>query len=162
MGICIRGLATVLMLLAGLCVDNVRADGFSPAEKEVSAMLDSYIASFAEKKAQEVAVFLHVPMTAIFDTGVVVLDTVSQVVRYVQSIQSKLAEVGYAYSDWTKFQVQEVGSSLVIASTSAARYDGNGGLIAETGSTYVLRKTEDGWKIATFISHDPDRVLALE
>ena len=51
---------------------------------------------------------------------------------------------------------------LVVASTSAVRYNGENGAIAETGSTYVLRKTEEGWKIATFISHAPDRVLALD
>ena len=162
MSVCVRFLVAILMLTAGVCADNARAEGLSPAEEEVSVMLDSYTASFAGKRAEEVAFFFHIPMTTIFDTGVVALDTGTDVIRYVQSIQNRLVEMDYAYSEWTKFQIKELTSSLVIASTSAARYDGNGGLIAETGSTYVLRKTEDGWKIVTFINHDPDQVLVLE
>ena len=162
MSICVRCLVAILMLVAVICAGNARAQGLSSAEEEASAMLDSYVASFAGTRAEAVAFFFHVPMTTIFDTGVVALARGSDVVRYVQSIQSKLAEMDYAYSDWTKFRIKELSPGLVIASTAAARYDGNGGLIAETGSTYVLRRAEDGWKIAIFISHDPDRVLALD
>ena len=101
-------------------------------------------------------------MLVVFDTGVVAMNRNLDIVRYVQSIQSKLAELDYTYSNWTKLRIKELSSGLVVASTSAVRYNGDGGIIAETGSTYVLRKAEDGWKIATFISHAPDRVLALD
>ena len=82
--------------------------------------------------------------------------------RYVQSIQNNLVAVDYAYSIWTDVRIKEMHPRLVVASTSAVRYNGDNGTIAATGSTYVLRKTEEGWKIATFISHAPDRVLALD
>ena len=142
--------------------DDARTEELSSAEKEASAVLESYTASFASKSAEEVVPFFHVPMLVVFDTGVVAMNRNRDIVRYVQSIQSKLAELDYTYSNWTKLRIKELSSGLVVASTSAVRYNGDGGIIAETGSTYVLRKAEDGWKIATFISHAPDRVLALD
>ena len=162
MSICVQRLLAALILVAAAWTDDARTEELSSAEKEVSVMLESYTASFAGKSAEEMVPFFHVPMLSVFDTGVVAMNRNRDIVRYVQSIQSKLAELDYTYSNWTKLRIKELSSGLVVASTSAVRYNGDGGIIAETGSTYVLRKAEDGWKIATFISHAPDRVLALD
>ena len=162
MSICFQRLLATLVLVAAAWTDDARAEELSSAEKEASAMLESYTASFASKSAEEMVPFFHIPMLVVFDTGVVAMNRNLDIVRYVQSIQSKLTEMDYAYSNWTKLRIKELNSGLVVASTSAIRYNGDGGIIAETGSTYVLRKTEDGWKIATFISHAPDRVLPLD
>ena len=162
MSICFQRLLATLVLVAAAWTDDARAEELSSAEKEASAMLESYTASFASKSAEEMVSFFHIPMLAVFDTGVVAMNRNLDIVRYVQSIQSKLTEMDYAYSNWTKLRIKELNSGLVVASTSAIRYNGDGGIIAETGSTYVLRKAEDGWKIATFISHAPDRVLPLD
>ncbi|MFP6714998.1 MAG: nuclear transport factor 2 family protein [Alphaproteobacteria bacterium] len=162
MSICFQRLLATLVLVAAAWTDDARAEELSSAEKEASAMLESYTASFASKSAEEMVPFFHIPMLVVFDTGVVAMNRNLDIVRYVQSIQSKLTEMDYAYSNWTKLRIKELNSGLVVASTSAIRYNGDGGIIAETGSTYVLRKAEDGWKIATFISHAPDRVLPLD
>ena len=162
MSICFQRLLATLVLVAAAWTDDARAEELSSAEKEASAMLESYTASFASKSAEEMVPFFHIPMLAVFDTGVVAMNRNLDIVRYVQSIQTKLTEMDYAYSNWTKLRIKELNSGLVVASTSAIRYNGDGGIIAETGSTYVLRKAEDGWKIATFISHAPDRVLPLD
>ena len=162
MSICFQRLLATLVLVAAAWTDDARAEELSSAEKEASAMLESYTASFASKSAEEMVPFFHIPMLTVFDTGVVAMNRNLDIVRYVQSIQSKLTEMDYAYSNWTKLRIKELNSGLVVASTSAIRYNGDGGIIAETGSTYVLRKAEDGWKIATFISHAPDRVLPLD
>jgi ketosteroid isomerase-like protein len=162
MSICFQRLLATLVLVAAAWTDDARAEELSSAEKEASAMLESYTASFASKSAEEMIPFFHIPMLAVFDTGVVAMNRNLDIVRYVQSIQSKLTEMDYAYSNWTKLRIKELNSGLVVASTSAIRYNRDGGIIAETGSTYVLRKAEDGWKIATFISHAPDRVLPLD
>ena len=162
MSICFQRLLATLILVTAAWADDARTEELSSAEKEASAVLESYTASFASKSAEEVVPFFHVPMLVVFDTGVVAMNRNLDIVRYVQSIQSKLAELDYTYSNWTKLRIKELSSGLVVASTSAVRYNGDGGIIAETGSTYVLRKAEDGWKIATFISHAPDRVLALD
>ena len=162
MSICFQRLLATLILVTSAWADDARTEELSSAEKEASAVLESYTASFASKSAEEVVPFFHVPMLVVFETGVVAMNRNLDIVRYVQSIQSKLAELDYTYSNWTKLRIKELSSGLVVASTSAVRYNGDGGIIAETGSTYVLRKAEDGWKIATFISHAPDRVLALD
>ena len=162
MSICFQRLLATLVLVAAAWTDDARAEELSSAEKEASAMLESYTASFASKSAEEMVPFFHIPMLVVFDTGVVAMNRDLDIVRYVQSIQSKLTEMDYAYSNWTKLRIKELNSGLVVASTSAIRYNGDGGIIAETGSTYVLRKAEDGWKIATFIRHAPDRVLPLD
>ncbi len=162
MSICFQRLLATLILVTAAWADDARTEELSSAEKEASAVLESYTASFAGKSAEEMVLFFHVPMLAVFDTGVVAMNRNRYILRYVQSNQSKLAELYYSYSNWTKLRIKELSSGLVVASTSAVRYNGDGGIIAETGSTYVLRKAEDEWKIATFISHAPDRVLALD
>ena len=162
MCVCFKRLSAILLLLSLGWVGSASAQEITSAESEVSAFLNSYSASFGTKTAEEVAVYFHVPMSVVFDTGVVVMTRSLDVVRYIQSIQNNLVAVDYAYSIWTEVRIKEMHPRLVVASTSAVRYNGDNGAIAETGSSYVLRKTEEGWKIATFISHAPDRVLALD
>ena len=62
-------------------------------------MLESYTSSFSSKSAEEVVPFFHVPMLAVVDTGVVAMNRNLDIICYVQSIQSKLAEMDYAYSE---------------------------------------------------------------
>ena len=157
-----KRLFVILLFVSLGWIGSAPAQEITSAESEVSAFLNSYSASFGTKSAEEVAVFFHVPTSVVFDTGVVVMTRSLDVIRYVQSIQNNLAAIDYAYSIWTDVRIKEIHPRLVVASTSAVRYNGENGAIAETGSTYVLRKTEEGWKIATFISHAPDRVLALD
>jgi hypothetical protein len=44
-------------------------------------------------------------------------------------------------------------------SVSRVRYKSDGQELEQLGETYTLRRTDDGWKIAVAMIHDPDTVL---
>ena len=73
MCVCFKRLFAILLFVSLGWVGSVPAQEITLAESEVSAFLNSYSASFGTKSAEEVAVFFHVPMSVVFDTGVVVM-----------------------------------------------------------------------------------------
>jgi len=47
-------------------------------------------------------------------------------------------------------------------STQTVRYKTDGQELEKVGFTYVLRKTNEGWKVAALVGHDPTSVLRLD
>jgi len=73
-----------------------------------------------------------------------------------------LKERNFARSEWARLKTKSLGTGVVIASALAIRYKQDGQELQRFGVTYLLRKTDDGWKLVSYASHDPASVLALE
>jgi hypothetical protein len=57
--------------------------------------------------------------------------------------------------------VKQLGANLAVLSAGVIRYRTDGALLERFGATYMFRKTDSGWKIATLAVHDADAVLEL-
>jgi ketosteroid isomerase-like protein len=59
-------------------------------------------------------------------------------------------------------QMKRLSATTTLASGVAIRYKTDGQELERTGVTYVLHKTDNGWKIAVTVGHDPESVPRLE
>ena len=53
-------------------------------------------------------------------------------------------------------------AGVAVVSTRTVRYKADGQELERIGFTYLLRKTNEGWKIAVLVGHDPANVLRLD
>lgn len=61
-----------------------------------------------------------------------------------------------------QLHVKQLSSRVALASAEILRYKAGGELLERVGASYVLRRTNEGWKIPAIVTHDPDSVLRLE
>jgi hypothetical protein len=66
---------------------------------------------------------------------------------------------GYARSELMDFHVKQMSENAALVSVSRARYAIDGRELERLGETYMLRRTEAGWKIAVAMIHDPEAIL---
>lgn len=156
-----------LGLVLGLALASPTAPGavareLTADETAIVKLLHDYVESFAGKEATEIAGYYHVPSSVVYAGGVVVMVSTLEVARFVNSVQRNLAEQGYTRSEWIQLHVKQMSAKLALASTAVIHYNGDDEVLAESGTTYVFRKTDEGWKIATLLLHDPDAVLSLQ
>ncbi len=65
----------------------------------------------------------------------------------------------YSHSKFTNIRIKQLSEALAIVSGIDVKYDNSGNDLQRSGSTYVLRKTSTGWKIAAILMHDPVNAL---
>jgi hypothetical protein len=65
----------------------------------------------------------------------------------------------YARSELTDLHVQEMSENTAFVSVSRVRYTSDGQELERLGETYTLWRTDDGWKIAVAMIHDPDTIF---
>jgi len=95
--------------------------------------------------------------------GVRVLATRAEIEAWMSSFWTQLKERLFARA--TKFsplRVRRVSANAAFASVRFVRYDVRGQELERIGATYVLHKTDTGWKIVAIVTHDPSEVLRLE
>ena len=63
---------------------------------------------------------------------------------------------GYGRSEFEPGYAKSLSSSAALIGGVAVRYKTNGEQLERAGITYVLHKTESGWKFAAVILHDPN------
>ena len=60
---------------------------------------------------------------------------------------------------WVDINVHMIDKNLAIASNTAARYLENGDEFNRVGVTYMMRKTNNEWRITSFMVHDAAGVI---
>jgi hypothetical protein len=68
---------------------------------------------------------------------------------------------GFARTELNNLHVKRLSTTSVLASGVAVRSKVDGQDL-RVGVTYILHKTNSGWRIAVLVVHDTDSVLGLE
>ena len=103
--------------------------------------------------------YFHIPCMFIPPQGVRVLATATDVEALLTKVMESLNARNYARSELMHRYVKQMSGNTALVSVSRIRYATDGRELERVGETYTLRKTEDGWKIAVAMIHDPDTVL---
>jgi len=81
---------------------------------------------------------------------------------WVSAFVARQRERGYARQEVPQLHVRQMSSNVALASAEIVRYKAGGELLERVGASYLLRRTNEGWKITAVITHDPDTVFRLE
>ena len=119
----------------------------------VSQTLEEYYRAFSTLNIREILPFLHEPALLIGPLGVIPLPTASAIEPIFGPVMDSLRARGYTRSELDSPEVRMLGGESALAIGIAIRYGADGVEMERAGISYLLRKTEDIWKIAVMVLH---------
>jgi hypothetical protein len=128
---------------------------------EVAAIqvLADYYAAFSTLDPQAFLPYFHEPSLAIGPQGIFAAPTHAILATALAPAIEDFKARGYCRSELRVHHTQALSATATIATGVAIRYKADGDELERVGVTYVLHKTDHGWKIAVMILHDQETVI---
>ena len=123
---------------------------------DVTLFLNSYYTTFSTLDVETIAPFFHEPCLFVSPQGVVSAPTYADVKDVFTAIAESLRSRGYDRSELANLEVQQMSDTTTLASGVAVRYKGDGHELERVGVTYILQKSDTGWRIAVTVIHDAE------
>lgn len=156
---------TLLLLFTGVAfglVPSVRLAEGQDDKAAVTRLLNDYFRAFGKLDVQAILPYYLEPSVLITQRGVATMPTHAAMATAFTPLMEGLRTRGYARSELAMLQMKRLSATTTLASGVAIRYKTDGQELERTGVTYVLHKTDNGWKIAVTVGHDPESVPRLE
>ncbi len=135
-------------------------DEIGKIKQEVTAVVHRYYQLFTERnmKALPQEIF-HLPFVLLAPEGAQVELTAEAMTTRNEGNLKRLLESGWDRSEFPSPQVCVLNSGAAIASGKFFRYKKDGSVLSENAVTYILGKTDKGWRIVTFGGHGLERIV---
>ena len=124
-------------------------------ETAIRHMLDELFESFQTLDPRAMVRYYHLPSMAISAQGVSVMSTPADVEARFDRLMRRLRGQDYARSDYSEAGITMLGKTLAQLRVTGARYKRDGNVLEPLNVSYLLRKTDAGWKVVVLTSHDP-------
>lgn len=132
----------------GACRDASPADG-------ILEVLDAHHEALDGGDAADAAAFVHRPCTVVTRWGAYVLSDRGEIVDAFTSVQRHLRARGCRRTERRDVRVEPLGDHLARARALSVRYEAEERELERVATTYVLRRTDRGWRIAVLVEHEP-------
>jgi ketosteroid isomerase-like protein len=106
--------------------------------------------------------YYHEPVTFMGAGGVTSYATRAEAIPLLAQFFGRLRGMGAMRTEWTESHIKELGDTLAVADIGLARFTTDGREVERTAFTYLLHKTDAGWKIAVLASHPADSMLHVD
>ena len=126
-------------------------------ETAVRDTLDAYYRAFSTLSVQAILPYLNEPAMLVGPQGVIPLPTPQAIAPIFGPVMEGLRTRGYARSELGSLEVTMLGAQSAFANGIAIRYGGDGEELERAGISYLLRATDDAWKIAAMVLHGAPR-----
>jgi SnoaL-like domain len=125
-------------------------------DEPVNQVIADYYRDFSTLNVQAIVPYFNEPSLLVGPQGVIPIADRTALVAVFGPVMEGLRAKGYGRSELEVGYAKSLNSSAALISGVAVRYKTDGQQLERAGVTYVLHKTEKGWKFATVILHDPD------
>jgi ketosteroid isomerase-like protein len=122
-------------------------------ETAIRQTLDEYYRAFSSLNIQAILPYLNQPAILIGPLGVIPLPTPSAIEPIFGPVMENLRTREYTRSELGPPEIRVLGAQSALATGIAIRYGSNGEELERAGITYLLRKTDDAWRIAVMVLH---------
>jgi|HubBroStandDraft_6_1064221.scaffolds.fasta_scaffold05228_4 hypothetical protein len=126
------------------------------ANEAVNQVIADYYRDFSTLNVQAILPYFNAPSLLVGPQGVIPISDRAELVAVFGPVMEGLRAKGYSRSELEVGYVKSLSSSAALIGGAAVRYKIDGQELDRVGVTYVLHKTEGGWKFATVILHDVD------
>lgn len=123
-------------------------------EAAVRRMLAGYYAAFGTLDLSAILPFFHEPAVLIGALGVFPAPGRQTLAGMLAAGIEHMRAAGYARSELDLSQLTLLSEADALALGVATRYRIDGSILERVGVTYVLHKSDAGWKIAVLVMHD--------
>jgi hypothetical protein len=127
------------------------------ANESVNQVIADYYRDFSTLNVQAILPYFNEPSLLVGPQGVIPIPNHSALVAVFGPVMQGLRAKGYGRSEFELGYAKSLSSSAALIGGVAVRYNADDQLLERVGITYLLHKTENGWKFAALILHDPDR-----
>jgi hypothetical protein len=127
------------------------------ANESVNQVIADYYRDFSTLNVQAILPYFNEPSLLVGPQGVIPIPNHSALVAVFGPVMQGLRAKGYGRSEFEPGYAKSLSSSAALIGGVAVRYNADDQLLERVGITYLLHKTESGWKFATLVLHDPDR-----
>lgn len=142
---------------------GMSAADIEATKKAVVAHIDKYYATFVELKPDVLAKeIFHSPWIVIGGGGPQADMTVAQAQERFAASMKQLTESGWARSQFTTESVCVLNANAAIASGYNTRYKKDGSVMSVGGTTYILGKAKDGWKIISYSGSQKGKLVRCD
>jgi ketosteroid isomerase-like protein len=128
----------------------------------VSRVLADYFNAFGTLDMQAILPYYHEPCLLVGPQGVVAMPTHDAMAATLEPMLESLRTRGYARSEFNAPHIKQMSATAALVSGVAVRFKADGQELERLGVSYLLHKTDDGWKIAATVVHDADKVVRSE
>lgn len=123
---------------------------------DLDAFFDSYRRAYTDLDLDDVMAHYSVPLLSLAPEDTFWLTSEPDVRKVMGAYLDTLAESGYDHGEIDEIVYHPLTDRDVIASSAWTRYDGEGAVFERLGTTYLLRETDDEWRILALTLHDPE------
>ena len=126
------------------------------ANEAVSRVIADYYRDFSTLNVQAILPYFNEPSLLVGPQGVFPIPNHAALVAVFGPVMEGLRGKGYGRSEFEPDYTRSLSSSAALVVGVAVRYNTEGQQLEHVGITYVVHKTENAWKFATVILHDPN------
>jgi len=160
--------ASLFVILALSGSGPAAAQELSSSEEALIKMaaqlhVEHYYDLYYEQNPEALATSIFtLPWMVMGGNGITVRTTEEENLDYFSSAIAGLLERGWDKSTFSTENVCVLGAGAAIVSGTNTRTRADGSVMSVGGVSYMIGKTEAGWRIVSFASHSTDKVVRCD
>lgn len=119
-------------------------------------MFDEYFEAFSNKEFDKILdKYYDIPFIIYDQNNTIVLNNRNELLSFLENASNQLDKGNYGYSKTNFFEEFREDNNLIILEMNYTRYQKDGSVMGnkEMTATYVLRKSDENYKIISLIPH---------
>ena len=126
------------------------------ANESVNQVIADYYRDFSTLNVQAILPYFNEPSLLVGPQGVIPIPDHAALAAVFGAVMEGLRGKGYDRSEFEAGYIKSLSSSAALIGGVIVRYKMDGQELERAGITYLLHKTDSGWKFATVVLHDPN------
>ena len=128
----------------------------SEIQSMIDDMFDDYFESFSNKEFEKILdKYYDIPFIIYDQNNTIILNNRNELFSFLENASNQLDKGNYGYSKTNFFEEFREDNNLVILEMNYTRYQKDGSVMGnkEMTATYVLRKSDENYKVISLIPH---------
>ena len=128
----------------------------SETQSMIDVMFDQYFEAFSNKEFEKILdKYYDTPFIIYDQNNTIILNNRNELLSFLENASNQLDKGNYGYSKTNFFEEFREDNNLIILEMNYTRYQKDGSVMGnkEMTATYVLRKSEENYKVISLIPH---------
>ncbi len=128
----------------------------SETQSMIDDMFDEYFEAFSNKEFEKILdKYYDIPFIIYDQNNTIILNNRNELLSFLENASNQLDKGNYGYSKTNFFEEFREDNNLIILEMNYTRYKKDGSVMGnkEMTATYVLRKSDENYKVISLIPH---------
>ena len=128
----------------------------SETQSMIDVMFDQYFEAFSNKEFEKILdKYYDIPFIIYDQNNTIILNNRNELLSFLENASNQLDKGNYGYSKTNFFEEFRKDNNLIILEMNYTRYKKDGSVMGnkEMTATYVLRKSDENYKVISLIPH---------